>query len=307
MTAPFGDGPSLPGLLISGFRPGGLRPFVSRDPPRSLSPPPSNLRSPPRPAPNPWAAPPKAARIPLARRPYDRAYTWNRGGRVKELRIRCLARKFLQLWLLKAFGRVRLPTARAFRRRQLLRSVWRRWFQLYWDERKEWRLRLRAECHDRLRIWQRAFAAWKAFVVKRRVTRAKLDLAVTHFHARLRLKVWLSWRQVAAQKAVRRRAVLAFRAEWLLRRCLARWRAAAEERAAERVLEGHVRDRARLWAKRRMWRRWREAVAARAEKRAKERQAEAFWEEQLKKRSLRALEAYAGHRRHRAIMKREHS
>ena len=47
------------------------------------------------------------------RRPYSYRFTadywWNRGGRLKELKRRYLARKYVAIWKKKSFGRV-LPS-----------------------------------------------------------------------------------------------------------------------------------------------------------------------------------------------------
>ena len=61
-------------------------------------------------------------------RKYDPLYTWNRGGRLKEIRKRKLARKFFLHWKTKVWGgnlmRVVTPEkADEFRKRSLLKKV----------------------------------------------------------------------------------------------------------------------------------------------------------------------------------------
>lgn len=300
MTAPKGDSASLTDLRISGLRLAGRHTFESRDPPRSRSPPAAHPRAtrpvplgppaapkPPPADPNPWSRP---SRIPhLSRRPPTSV-------RLRELRSRFLGRKFLALWRTKTFGRVTPSAALAFRRKQVLRAAFSRWFDLYWTERKEWRLRLRAECHDRLRLWQKTFGAWKSFTLKRRVSRARTDLARAHAAGVLRRKVLAAWRREADRRAARRRLVLAFRAEWLLRKCVRRWAIAAAAAKEERQEEAaRLRERA--------WRRWRAAVEERRSEREGVRRAEAWREAVLKAKAMRALQDYVGRRRHQKVMK----
>lgn len=102
-------------------------------------------------------------------------YDWNKGGRLNELKVRwafhggmisfgChyssfqylsnlffrfLARKYYMIWCRRVFGRVVPSSARNHYQVKLKKKAFTVWHEQWWVARREWKLNIRAECHNR--------------------------------------------------------------------------------------------------------------------------------------------------------------
>ncbi len=60
-----------------------------------------------------------------------------------------MARKYFMLWAHRVYGRVLPSAARAHHRVVVRRRVFLVWREVWWVARREWKLNIRAECHNR--------------------------------------------------------------------------------------------------------------------------------------------------------------
>ncbi|KAM5200237.1 protein SFI1 homolog isoform 21-T48 [Hipposideros larvatus] len=111
----------------------------------------------------------------------------------RKIDSRCVARKFLYLWIQKTFGRVFPSKARFYYEQRLLRNVFEEWKEQWWVSHREWKLCVRADCHYRYYLYNLMFQTWKTFVHQQQEARSKYLKAENHDAKQKMQQAWKSW------------------------------------------------------------------------------------------------------------------
>ncbi|XP_027980511.1 protein SFI1 homolog isoform X1 [Eumetopias jubatus] len=199
--------------------------------------------------------------IPSASHPvqYHASHGWTRRNRLRELRIRCVARKFLYLWIQMTFGRVFPSKARFYYEQRILRKVFEEWKEEWWVFQREWKLCVRADCHYRYYLYNLMFQTWRTYVHQQQEMRAKYIRAEKHD---ARQKMWQAWKSWLIYVVFRRTKLqmqttaLEFRQRSILWLWWSQWRQQlGQVRVGHALLASAVKHRA-LSLQLQAWSRW---------------------------------------------------
>ncbi|XP_069353663.1 protein SFI1 homolog isoform X2 [Eulemur rufifrons] len=192
---------------------------------------------------------------------YHASHTWTRRGRLKELRIRCVARKFLYLWIRMTFGRVFPSRARFYYEQRILWKVFDDWKEEWWVSHHEWKLCVRADCHYRYYLYSLMFQTWKTYVHQQQQMRKKYIRAESHDAKQKMRRAWKSWLiyvVVRRTKLQMQTTALEFRQRSILRVRWSQWRQRLGQVRVSRALHASAVKHRALSLQLQAWSQWRE-------------------------------------------------
>ncbi|XP_043977142.1 protein SFI1 homolog isoform X2 [Gambusia affinis] len=263
-------------------------------------------------------------RVQTRKVPYRVGYNWNKGGRLKELRIRHLARKFLKIWMHNTFGRV-LPLQasllatfkvlheseeyeimqdmvwyRSHYIRGLLRRAFETWRDDWWKSRREWSLLLRAECHYRYYLFNLAFYGWRNFTSSQRQKKTTLQHAQSLDNRRLvrlalnRWKVFIEirrghWRML--ESFLEQKRLLDLHSVWNL------WQTRLQKQQHLKRLEDQAQKQKALSLQSKAWSLWKETHRTASYQKEEESKAALYFTVRLKTRAFCRWMSFASHQK----------
>ncbi|XP_040015533.1 protein SFI1 homolog [Xiphias gladius] len=221
--------------------------------------------------------------------PYRVGYSWNKGGRLKELRIRHLARKFLKIWMWKTFGRVLPHKAKSHYDSVVLRRAFEGWREEWWTSGKEWSLTMRAECHYRYYLYNLAFHSWRMFMSLQREKKSKVQNAQSYADRQRSRLVWDRWEIFTEMRRMKKRMLKSaleqnrlatLHSVWSL------WQTRLQQHQDFYTLEDQALKQRALTLQRRAWLQWKEMHTASCCQKEKESKASLHFILRLKRKTF---------------------
>ncbi|KAK5934049.1 hypothetical protein CgunFtcFv8_014476 [Champsocephalus gunnari] len=231
----------------------------------------------------------KVRKVHTRKIPYRVGYSWNKGGRLKELRIRHLARKFLRIWMKNTFGRILPHKAKSHCDSVVLRRAFEGWRDEWWTSRREWSLSVRAECHYRYYLYNLAFHSWRRFLSLQREKKSKVQKAQSFADRQQMSLVWERWKvfiETRRQKrkmlesAVERNRLASLHSAWSL------WQALLRRYQDLHTLEDQALKQRALTLQSRTWLQWKDMQRAACCQKEKESKAALHFILRLKRKTL---------------------
>ncbi|XP_068171614.1 protein SFI1 homolog isoform X2 [Antennarius striatus] len=230
--------------------------------------------------------------------PYRVGYSWNKGGKLKELRTRHLARKFLKIWMYNTFGRILPQKAKSHYKSVILRRTFDGWRDEWWTTNREWSLTLRADCHYRYYLCNYAFHSWRTFLLLQRGKKGKMQHAKS-FADRHRMRgVWERWKLFAEIRRMNNRmseSALELNRLSVLHSVWCVWRTRLQQRQDIYALEDQLLKQKALTLQSRALLRWKEMYVSACCQKKQAAKAELHFIVRLKRKTIYSWKIYLSH------------
>ncbi|XP_031709155.1 protein SFI1 homolog [Anarrhichthys ocellatus] len=227
--------------------------------------------------------------------PYRVGYSWNKGGRLKELRIRHLARKFLKIWMQNTFGRILPHKAKSHYNTVVLRQAFAGWRDEWWTSRREWSLTMRAECHYRYYLYNLVFHSWRTFMSLQREKKRKVQTAQSFADGHRMRLVWERWEVFTEMRRMKNRmleSTLEQNRLATLHSAWRSWRTRLQQHQDLHTLEDQALKQRALTIQSRTWFQWKEMHTTACCQKEKESKAALHFILRLKRKSLHRWKSY---------------
>ncbi|CAB3997023.1 Hypothetical predicted protein, partial [Paramuricea clavata] len=133
--------------------------------------------------------------------------------KLANIKLRLLLLKYIYKWQQKTFGKVSPSKARQHYKQKLLKRSFQQWEDVWWNGRNEWKLNIRADYHNRFRMWLKVWRGWRSFLILKKIKKSKVNLAKQKADRILLTKSLASWKNYVSKRRSKKQFFLQAREE----------------------------------------------------------------------------------------------